>query len=65
MCFMCMCMHISMQYFHPFKAAEYRKIVRAIREIGRVCIMERIQKIEGGEQVPNDILTHILRLACE
>ena len=53
------------QYFHPFEAAEYRKVARAVRAIGRDCINKRIQMIEIGEQVPNDILTHILQGACE
>ncbi len=53
------------QYFHPFEAAKYKKSVRSEREIGRKCIRERIQAIESGEQTPNDILTHILLMACK
>ena len=50
---------------HPFKAEGYRETVRAIRIIGRDCIMKRIKMIESGAEVPNDILTHILQLACK
>ena len=54
---------LILQYYHPFKAEEYRRTSRAIRAIGRDCIKKRIQLIESGEQVPNDILTHILQVA--
>ena len=54
----------QLQYFHPLEAAKYRKISRAIRAIGRDCIKKRIQLVENGQQVPNDILTHILQGAC-
>ena len=50
---------------HPFEAEGYRETVRAIRIIGRDCIMKRIKMIESGAEVPNDILTHILQLACK
>lgn len=56
---------LFMQYYHPFEAAEYRKVSRSLRAIGRDCIKKRIQMIESGERVPNDILTHILQLACK
>ena len=54
-----------MQYFHPFEVAEYMRAVRSEGEVGRKCIQERIQAIESGEQTPNDILTHILRMTCK
>jgi hypothetical protein len=39
--------------------------MRALRMIGRDCIKKRIEMVESGKQVPNDILTHILQMACE
>ena len=54
-----------MQYYHPFEAALYRRTSRSLRAIGRDCIKRRIQMIENGEKVPNDILTHILQLTCK
>ena len=33
-----------------------------IRQLGRECIQKRINAIESGEQVPNDILTHIVKI---
>ncbi len=33
--------------------------------IGRECIKKRIEMVESGAEVPNDILTHILQVACE
>ncbi len=56
---------LSPQYIHPFEAEAYRETVRAIRTIGRDCIKKRIAMVERGVEVPNDILTHILGLACE
>ena len=40
-------------------------MIRALRLIGRDCIKKRIHVVESGERVPNDILTHILQMACE
>ena len=54
-----------MQLLHPLKAKEYAKSARAMRSIGRECIKKRIKLIENGNEVPNDILTHILRVACK
>lgn len=51
------------QYLHPYEAEGYREVIRALRMIGRDCIKTRIQMVETGEQVPNDILTHILQMA--
>lgn len=56
---------IIRQYLHPLEAAKYRNAARSVRAIGRDCIKRRIQSIEDGEQVPNDILTHILQISCE
>ena len=55
----------NIQYFHPFEAAKYKKMAEYAREVGRKCIRERIQAIESGTPTPNDILTHILRMACK
>eukprot|EP00731_Ephydatia_muelleri_P008176 Em0004g514a len=51
------------QYLHPFEAKGYRKAVRALRTIGKECIVKRIKSLDSGEKVPNDILTHILKVA--
>ena len=53
------------QYLHPYKTRSYRKAVQAIRKIGRECIQRRISAIENGEQVPNDILTQIIKVTSE
>ena len=43
----------------------YREVVRALRAIGRDCIQRRIQALEGGQTVPRDVLTCILKTASE
>ena len=53
------------QYLHPYKTQSYRMAVQAIRKIGRECIQWRISAIENGEQVPNDILTQIIKVTSE
>ena len=55
---------VCVQYLHPFEAEGYRESVRAIRMMGRDCIMKRIKMIEDGVEAPNDILAHILQLIC-
>ena len=57
--------HNFIQYLHPLEAEKYREVIRALRLIGEECIKKRIQMVESGEPVPNDILTHILQIACE
>lgn len=52
-----------MQYWNPSKAAVYRNSVVAVRKIGRDLIEKRIQDVSNGEEVPNDILTQILKMA--
>jgi len=47
---------------HPNKVEGYREAARAIRTIGRDCIQKRIRAIENGEEVPDDILSHILQI---
>ena len=39
-----------------------RETARALRAVGRECVWKRINAVENGEQVPNDILTHILKI---
>lgn len=52
-----------MQVCHPYEAEGYRETVRAIRRIGRECILQRFQTIRNYEDVPNDILTQIVKIA--
>ncbi len=64
------CMHVTFsflnqQLFHPLKAREYAQTARALRSIGRDCIKKRIELVESEAEVPNDILTHILQVACK
>ena len=55
-----------LQYLHPFLVREYREAIRITRRVGRECIMRRIDAIDNGESVPNDILTaSILKTAGE
>ena len=39
----------------------YREAVTAMRKIGRDCIEKRINAVTSGEEVPNDILTQMLK----
>ena len=41
----------------------YKKAARAIRRMGRACILERIEMIKRGASFPNDLLTHMLEFA--
>ena len=41
----------------------YCETVRAIRQIGKDCIVRRIKAIDNNEEVPSDILTQIIRVA--
>lgn len=41
----------------------YKEAARAIRRMGRTCILERIEMIKRGESCPNDLLTHMLDFA--
>ena len=47
---------------HPSQAQGYGKTARALRAVGRECVWKRINDIENGEKVHNDILTHILKI---
>ena len=51
------------QIFHPYEAEGYRETIRAVRQIGRNCILQRFKAIANNEEVPNDILTQIIRIA--
>ncbi len=55
----------QIQYLHPFEVKGYKETVRALRMIGRDCIMKRIKAVEAGEQIPRDILSSILQVACQ
>ncbi len=59
------CCVYCIQYLHPIEVKGYQETVRALRMIGRDCIMKRISAIEAGEQIPRDILSSILQVACE
>ena len=50
---------------HPWKSEEYREAARMIRQIGRDCIQERIAAVKNGEEVPNDILSTILKIGSK
>jgi hypothetical protein len=41
----------------------YQEAARAIRQMGRACILERIEMIKRGESFPNDLLAHMLEFA--
>ncbi|XP_064405688.1 cholesterol 24-hydroxylase-like isoform X2 [Halichondria panicea] len=51
------------KYLHPFEVKSYQETIRALRMIGRDCIMKRIRAVEAGEQIPRDILSSILQVA--
>ena len=52
-----------MQLIHPYMTEGYREAVRAIRQIGQDCILRRFKAITNEEEVPNDILTQIIKVA--
>ena len=52
-----------LQILHPHLTEGYRETVRAIRQIGRECILQRFKAISNEEEVPNDILTQSVRVA--
>ena len=52
-----------LQLLHPFEAKSYHKAVRALRAIGKECILKRIKALDSGGEVPSDILTCILKVA--
>lgn len=39
----------------------YRETARAVRALGYKCIEKRIKAVQNGEEVPNDILSQIIR----
>lgn len=55
----------NVQYLHPYVMEGYREAARALRAIGKDCIQKRIQALEGGQPVPHDILTCILKTASK
>ena len=56
-------MYTCIQLMHPYVTEGYREVVRAIRQIGQECIVRRFKAIANEEEVPNDILTQIIRTA--
>ena len=50
---------------HPWKSEEYREAARMIRQIGRDCFQERMAAVKNGEDVPNDILSTILKIGSK
>ena len=48
---------------HPYVTEGYREAARAIRQIGQDCILRRFKAIANKEEVPNDILTQIIKAA--
>ena len=52
-----------MQLIHPYMTEGYREAIRAIRQIGQDCILRRFKAITNEEEVPNDILTQIIKIA--
>lgn len=56
---------IHKQYMHPTKTERYREALRALRMVGNDCIQKRIKAMENGQDVPDDILTRSLKLACK
>eukprot|EP00731_Ephydatia_muelleri_P008075 Em0004g413a len=51
------------QFFHPFECEGYRNAVRTLRGVGKECILKRMKVLDDGGEVPNDILTFILKSA--
>ena len=43
----------------------YKEAAKAIRRMGRACILERIEMIKKGESFPDDLLTHMLDYASK
>lgn len=48
---------------HPHVTEGYREAARAIRQIGQDCILQRFKAITNEEEVPNDIMTQIVKAA--
>ena len=56
-------LHTTLQILTPFKVKGYCEAIRALRKIGRDLIEKRILAVEREEELPNDILTQVLRIA--
>ena len=48
---------------HPYETEGFREAARAIRQMGQDCILRRFKAIANNEEVPDDILTQIIRAA--
>jgi cytochrome P450 len=49
-------------YYRPFLGLKYTTTAYQLREVGRYCIMKRIDDINNGRETPLDILTNIISL---
>ena len=58
-------MIFALQFLHPLETRKYHKVVSTLRMIGRECISKRIKALDNGEEVPLDILSHILKVASK
>ena len=45
------------------EAEGYRETIKAIRHIGHERILRRFKAVANNKEVPNDILTQIIRIA--
>ena len=45
---------------YPRKARQFKEVTKALRQIGRDCIMRIIKSIQSGEDTPQGILTLML-----
>ena len=61
----CIVMIFALQFFHPFETKHYHEVVSTLRMIGRECISKRIKALDNGDEVPLDILSHILKVASK
>ena len=56
---------ILLQYLHPFETRSYCEVARTLRMIGQECVKQRIKNMQAGKELPNDLLTCVLKLACK
>ena len=54
-----------MQFLHPMETRSYKEAARAIRKMGKACILERLAAIKRGENCQKDLLTCMLELASK
>ncbi|KAL5479553.1 hypothetical protein EMCRGX_G023087 [Ephydatia muelleri] len=51
------------KYLHPFETRSYCEVARTLRMIGQECVEQRIKNMQAGKELPNDLLTCVLKLA--